>query len=122
MSSTIGPQTNSGNLFSIGLRFEVANLFASLIVHPLNWYAPRLGYNEFSWALTLGPLTLTQVDYGKYTKLLQSTEKNMAKELMKILEKVEEVNSDAKDKFKDLTKTQTGRSSDFNKGNKGKTE
>jgi len=106
MSSITGPQTSSGNLFSIGLRFEVANLFASLVLHPLNWYAPRLGYNEFSWALTFGPIPLTHVDYTKYTKLLQKTEKDMAKELIKILEKVEEVNSDTKDKFKNLTKTE----------------
>lgn len=103
MSSIPGPQTNSGNLFSIGIRFEVANLFASLILHPVNWYTPRLAYNKFSWAFTLGPITLTQVDYGKYMQIVQQSEKDMAKELVKILEKVEEVSSSTKEKFKDLT-------------------
>lgn len=103
MSSIPGPQTNSGNLFSIGIRFEVANLFASLILHPVNWYTPRLAYNKFSWAFTVGPITLTQVDYAKYMKMVQQSEKDMAKELVKILEKVEEVSSSTKEKFKDLT-------------------
>lgn len=103
MSSIPGPQTNSGNLFSIGIRFEIANLFASLILHPVNWYTPRLAYNKFSWAFTVGPITLTQVDYAKYMKMVQDSEKDMAKELVKILEKVEEVSSSTKEKFKDLT-------------------
>jgi hypothetical protein len=105
MSSIPGPQTNSGNLFSIGFRFEIANLFASVILHPLNWYLPRLGYNKFSWAFTVGPFTLTQVDYAKYTKLLVDQEKQAAKELVKILEKMEEVGDSARSKFKDLTNT-----------------
>ena len=107
MSSIPGPQTSSdsGNLFSIGLRFEVANLFASLIVHPVNWYSPRIAYNKFSWAFTIGPFTLTQVDYAKYTKLLVDQEKQAAKELVKILEKMEEVGDSARSKFKDLTNT-----------------
>ena len=105
MSSIPGPQTNSGNLFSIGFRFEIASLFASVILHPLNWYLPRLGYNKFSWAFTVGPFTLTQVDYAKYTKLLVDQEKQAAKELVKILEKMEEVGDSARSKFKDLTNT-----------------
>lgn len=106
MSSIPGPQTNSGNIFSLGLRFEIANLFASLIVHPLNWYPPRFGHNKFSWVFTVGPFTLTQVDYTKYTKLLVDQEKQAAKELVKILEKMEEVSDSAKSKFKDLTNTE----------------
>lgn len=105
MSSVTGPQTNSGNLFSIGLRLEIANLFASFVVHPLNWYLPRFGYNQFSWAFTFGPLTLTQVDYAKYTKIIIENEKNAAKELVKILEQIEDVSSTAKGKLKDLTST-----------------
>jgi len=105
MSSTTGPQISSGNLIGVGIRFEVLNLFASLVVHPLNWYAPRIAYNKFSWALTLGPFTLTQVDYGKYNKVLQEQEKSAAKELVKILEQLESVNDSAKDKLKDLTST-----------------
>ena len=106
MSSTIGQQISSGNLIGVGIRFEVLNLFASLVVHPLNWYAPRIAYNKFSWALTLGPITLTQVDYGKYSKVLQEQEKSAAKELVKILEQLESVNDSAKDKLKDLTSTE----------------
>lgn len=106
MSSTTGPQISSGNLIGVGIRFEVLNLFASLVVHPLNWYAPRIAYNKFSWALTLGPFTLTQVDYGKYNKVLQEQEKSAAKELVKILEQLESVNDSAKDKLKDLTSTE----------------
>jgi len=105
MSSITGQPTNSGNLVSVGLRFELANLFASLIVHPFNWYFPRLGYNKFSWAFTFGPFTLTQVDYGKYTRLMQEQAKESAKELQSILEKIEKVNDTAKDKFKELTRT-----------------
>jgi hypothetical protein len=75
-------------------------------VHPLNWYLPKLGYNKFSWALTFGPFTLTQVDYAKYTRLLADQEKQAAKDLMKILEKMEEVSDSAKSKFKDLTRTE----------------
>jgi hypothetical protein len=105
MSSTTGPQTSSGNLIGFGIRFEVLNLFASFIVHPLNWYAPRIGYNKFSWGFTIGPFTLTQVDYGKYNKMLQEQEKSAAKELIKILEQLETVNDSAKDKLKDLTST-----------------
>lgn len=103
MSSTTGLQTNSGNLIGIGIRLEVLNLFASFVIHPLNWYAPRIAYNKFSWAFTVGPFTLTQVDYGKYNKMMQEQEKSAAKELVKILEKLEEVNGSAKDKLKDLT-------------------
>lgn len=103
MSSTTGPQTNSGNLIAFGFRFEVLNLFASILLHPLNWYAPSLAYTKFSWALTLGPITITQVDYNKYMKTLVAEQKSAAKELTKILEKLEEVNGSAKDKLKDLT-------------------
>lgn len=104
MSSTTGPQINSGNLIGFGVRFEVLNLFASLILHPLNWHPPRIAYNKYSWAITIGPFTLTQVDYGKYNKLLLEQEKSAAKELVKILEQLESVNDSAKDKLKDLTK------------------
>jgi hypothetical protein len=103
MSSTTGPQINSGNLIGVGIRFEVLNLFASFVVHPLNWYAPRIAYNSYSWAFTVGPLTFTQVDYGKYNKMLREQEKSAAKELVKILEQLETVNDSAKDKLKDLT-------------------
>jgi rubrerythrin len=49
---------------------------------------------------------LTHVDYAKYARLIAESEKNAAKELVKILEQIEEVNSTAKDKLKDLTKTE----------------
>lgn len=104
MSSTTGQQISSGNLVGLGLRFEVLNLFASIVVHPLNWYPPRLSYNKYSWAFVLGPVTFTQVDYGKYNKLLVEQEKSAAKELVKILEQLESVNDSAKDKLKDLTR------------------
>ena len=105
MSSIPGPQTNSGNLIGVGFRLEILNLFASIVLHPLNWYAPRLSYTKFSWCLTVGPFTLTQVDYGKYNKMLQEQEKSAAKELIKILEQLETVSDSAKDKLKDLTST-----------------
>ena len=107
MSSTTGQQISSGNLIGIGLRLEILDLFASLIVHPLNWYAARLGYNKYSWALTIGPITLTQVDYKKYRKLLDEQQQSAAKELTKVLEKLEGVSESAKGKLKDLTKTQS---------------
>ena len=91
---------------SVGLRFEFANLFASVIVHPLNWYLPRIGYNKFSWAFTFGPFTLTQVDYGKYLRIMQEQSQESAKELTKILEKLEQTSEAARDKFKDLTSTE----------------
>lgn len=118
MSSTTGPQISSGNLIGFGVRFEMLNLFASLVLHPLNWYAPRLGYNSYSWAFTAGPFTLTQVDYGKYNKLLQEQEKSAAKELVKILEQLETVNDSAKDKLKDLTRIDH----DSHKAHKDKTK
>lgn len=106
MSSVTGPQTSSGNLFSLGFRLEITNLFACVSVHPLNWYPPKFGYNQFSWAFTIGPITLTHVDYAKYARLIAESEKNAAKELVKILEQIEEVNSTAKDKLKGLTSTE----------------
>jgi hypothetical protein len=118
MSSNPGLQTNSGNLIGVGFRLEILNLFASIVLHPLNWYAPRLSYTKFSWCLTVGPFTLTQVDYGKYSKMLLEQEKSAAKELVKILEQLESVNDSAKDKLKDLTKVDH----DSHKAHKDKTK
>ena len=75
-------------------------------MHPLNWYLPRIGYNKFSWAFTFGPFTLTQVDYGKYLRIMQEQSQESAKELTKILEKLEKTSEAARDKFKDLTSTE----------------
>lgn len=103
MSSTTGQQTSSGNLIGMGLRFEFMDLFASLTVHPLNWYAPNFGYNKYAWSMTIGPFTLSQVDYNKYRRLMDEQQQLAAKELAKVLEQIEGVSQSAKGKLKDLT-------------------
>lgn len=113
MSSTTGPKTKSelhdtagsGVLLGIGVRLELMGLFVSIILHPLNW-SIAYGSQPYAFSLTLGPITLSQVDYNAYFKYMRKQQVEAAKAMLDILDKIEATSSTAKDKLKDLTKTE----------------
>jgi len=69
-------------------------LFVSIITHPLNW-SIAYGRLPYAFSLTLGPITISQIDYNAYYKYMKD-----------ILSKIEETSETAKSKLKDITKTE----------------
>ena len=110
MSSTTGRKikselhdtATSGVLIGVGLRVEFMGLFVSIIAHPLNW-SIAYGSQPYAFSLTLGPLTISRVDYNAYHKYMRQQQVEAAKAMMDILEKIEATSTTAKDKLKGIT-------------------
>lgn len=102
--SELHETATSGVLIGIGFRLELMGLFVSIIAHPLNW-SIAYGSQPYAFSLTLGPITISQVDYNKYFKYMREREIETAKAMMDILDKIEATSTTAKDKLKDITKT-----------------
>lgn len=113
MSSVPGPKTKSelhdvssgAVLLGVGLRIELMGLFVSIIAHPFNW-SIAYGSLPYAFSLTLGPITLSQIDYNAYYKYTREQQSEAAKAMMEILNKIEETSESAKTKLKDITKTE----------------
>lgn len=113
MSLTTGRKTRSelhdtasgAVLLGVGLRVEFMGLFVSIIAHPLNW-SIAYGRLPYAFSITLGPITISQVDYNAYYKYAKEQQSEAAKAMMDILSKIEETSETAKTKLKDITKTE----------------
>jgi len=113
MSLTTGRKTKSelhdvssgAVLLGVGLRVEFMGLFVSIIAHPLNW-SIAYGRLPYAFSLTLGPITISQIDYTAYYKYMKEQQSEAAKAMMDILSKIEETSETAKSKLKDITKTE----------------
>lgn len=113
MSLTTGRKTRSelhdvssgAVLLGVGLRVEFMGLFVSIIAHPFNW-SIAYGRLPYAFSLTLGPITISQIDYTAYYKYMKEQQSEAAKAMMDILSKIEETSETAKSKLKDITKTE----------------
>ena len=113
MSSVTGPKTKSelhdvssgAVLLGVGFRVEFMGLFVSIIAHPFNW-SIAYGTLPYAFSLTLGPITISQIDYNAYYKYMKEQQSEAAKAMIDILEKIEATSESAKSKLKDVTKTE----------------
>lgn len=113
MSLTTGRKTRSelhdvssgAVLLGVGLRVEFMGLFVSIIAHPFNW-SIAYGSLPYAFSITLGPITISQIDYNAYYKHMQEQQSEAAKAMIDILNKIEQTSESAKTKLKDITKTE----------------